>query len=67
MADNIPLLPDTAATYLKFYCMEKIFSTDGEARDPQRAKYCGARWIECCNLFKSISGEEMLEKPFASK
>jgi len=62
MSENIPLMPDTMAAYLKFAVLEKIFSTDGDTKDVQRARYCHARVQECVNLFKSIMQEEILEE-----
>lgn len=60
MSDNIPLMPDSMATYLKFAVLEVIFSMDGEGKDMARADYCRARVDECIGLFKAVMEEEAL-------
>lgn len=67
LVDNIPLMPDTMAAYLKFGVLEKIFNQDGEARDIQRARYCNARVTECLNAFRAVMQEEALEEIDASQ
>jgi hypothetical protein len=60
MDDDIPLVPDDFCFYLKYFCLSKIFETEGECRDLQRAMYCRARWTECMNLAKAVVGEDVL-------
>ena len=38
------LIPDVMAHYLKYGCLARCFSKDGEARDPLRSDYCRKRF-----------------------
>lgn len=60
--DTIPLVPDSMAAYLKFFALEKIFTTDSEARDRSRAQYCRARIDEVVNLGRAIMMEDAMDE-----
>ncbi len=63
MEDNIPYLPDSFATgYLHYFVLYKIFSSEGESRDMNRAAYCKARMEECLNIAKAIMSEEITDE-----
>lgn len=53
----IEILPESMSMYLKYGVLAKVFSMDGELKDPQRAQYCAARVTEGVNLCKAIMGE----------
>ncbi len=44
--------------YIGYGILAKIFSTDGEAKDTQRAKYCIARYDEGIKLGSRLAGED---------
>ncbi len=63
LIDNIPAqVPDSFTPYLTYRVLYRIFSTDGECQDQQRAYYCNARWQEGIGLAQSIMGEVMAEE-----
>jgi hypothetical protein len=53
----IPVIPDSFCFYLGYGVLAMIFSTDGEAKDTQRAAYCNSRYQEGVNLGTQISGK----------
>jgi len=53
----IPVIPDSACLYLGYGVLQTLFSTDGEAKDTQRAQYAAARWNEGLNIFQTVSGQ----------
>jgi hypothetical protein len=56
--DAIPLLPEEIAlAYLEFGILERVFRSDNEMRDDQKALYCRAQFEEGIALLKSITGE----------
>ena len=57
LSDPVPVVDDEACPALSYGILAKIFSTDGEAKDLQRAYYCQARYMEFCNILAIISGE----------
>ena len=57
LADTIPNVPDSFTAYLGYGVMAKIFSTDGEAKDMQRAAYCSARFQEGVSLARAMLGQ----------
>jgi hypothetical protein len=52
----IPVIPDSFCIYLGYAVLQKIFSTDGEAKDEQRAAYCASRVAEGFALAQSFTG-----------
>ena len=61
LGDNVPLLPDSLTPYLVFAVLQKIWETDGEARDLNRAKYCKARLDELRNIARAVIDEQFAE------
>ncbi len=61
LADTIPLLPDSACLYLSYGILARVFSSDTELKDLQKAKFCEARWQEGVSLFRAIIMEELLD------
>lgn len=59
LTDTIPLLPDSAAMYLAWGVLQKIYSDDSELKDKQKAMYCGARYMEGVNLFRAALLEHL--------
>lgn len=57
MTDSVENLPDSFTHYIKYGILGKLFSTDGELKDNQRAMYCNARYLEGVNLGRTIMGE----------
>lgn len=55
---TIPNVPDAFVPYLGYGVLANIFSTDGEAKDPQRAAYCQARFNEGINLARAYMAQE---------
>lgn len=58
----LELIPDSLAPYLVWSVLERLWSSDGEAKDVSRARYARARRVEGVNICKAISGELALEK-----
>lgn len=66
LTGNIPPeVPDSFTPYLGYRVLQRIFSTDGEAKDTQRAIYCGARWQEGISLAAAIRGEALMDEKVA--
>lgn len=63
LTDTITGLPDSAAVYLSWGVLAKMYSDDSEAKDEQRAQYCAARYDEGVSLFKTIVAERGFEDP----
>lgn len=57
LTDIIQFLPDSFVPYIKYGVLAKIFSSDSEAKDVLRARYCQARYQEGTNLAKAIMQE----------
>lgn len=57
---TISLIPDSFACYLKWFALVRIWKTEGEARDLQRAEYARARCDEAISLAKAIMTEDLL-------
>jgi len=53
----VPVCPDSFCPALSYGILARVFSTDGEAKDLQRAAYCAARFIEFINAGAAISGQ----------
>ena len=53
-------VPDSAVCYLAYGVLSRIFSSDSEVKDMQRAYYCLARYSEGVNVLAGISGEMLL-------
>ena len=49
----IELFPDAAAPYLKYGILAKIFASDSEHKDTQKAAYCAARYQEGVSALSS--------------
>lgn len=62
MTSLMESLPDSFQHYLKYGILAKLFSTDGELKDNQRAIYCNARYLEGVNIAKAITGEMIDQK-----
>lgn len=56
LGDVIPVIPDSFCFYLAYGILARIFSTDGEAKDIQRAYYCQSRYTEGCSAAAAVSG-----------
>ena len=56
LGDLVPVLPDSFCWGLTYGVLARVFSTDGEAKDMQRAAYCNARYQECANAGAAIAG-----------
>lgn len=54
LTDTLSFIPDIFTHYLVYGVLTKIFSADGETRDPQRAAYCNARYEEGAALAAGI-------------
>jgi hypothetical protein len=58
LGDPIPLIPDDFAIQtLPFMVLERIFSSDGELLDSQRAAFCRAQSEEAISCCQAVSGE----------
>ena len=57
LGDTIPNVADSFTFYLGYGVLAKIFSTDGEAKDMQRAAYCAARFQEGISLARAMVGQ----------
>lgn len=57
----IELIPDSLVHYLKYGILAKIFSSDNELRDEQKAAYSAARYSECINLIGAMMDMEYQE------
>lgn len=57
-------IPYSFVQYIKYGALARIFSTDGELKDIQRAKYCDARFTEGKNIARVIMQESVLEAPY---
>jgi hypothetical protein len=58
----LELVPDSFACYLKWFVLERIWSTDGESKDIARATYAGTRKQEVIGLAKAIMDEDLPAK-----
>lgn len=58
----IPLLPNTACLYVGYGILARVFSSDTELKDAQKALYCQSRWQEGVSLFRAILLEELLDE-----
>lgn len=56
LAEVIPVIPDSFCPYLGYGVLAKVFATDGEAKDTQRAAYCTARYNEGIMLASAVAG-----------
>jgi len=56
--EDIPIPADDAITgYLGFGVLERVFSSDSELQDQQRALYCGAQYREGVLALQAMMGE----------
>lgn len=55
-------VPDSFTPYLTYRVLYRVFSTDGEAKDLQRAYYCDARWKEGVALAQAIMNDLLEER-----
>ena len=53
----VPIIPDSFTCYLGYGVLNKIFSSNSEAKDDQRAAYTGARFNEGIQIASTISGQ----------
>lgn len=53
---QIPYLPDSVASLLRWGVLAKIFSQDGEGKDMRRARYCQYRWDEAKQIIMDVMG-----------
>lgn len=61
--DDIPsVIPKSFTAYLVYGVLYRIFSSDSESKDMQRAHYCGARWLEGIGLGQIIMQEALLSE-----
>ena len=56
------LLPSPFQLYLKYGILAKIFASDSELKDEQKAYYCEARYAEGVNLAAAILGGDFVEQ-----
>lgn len=61
LASYIELVPDSIVHYLKYGILAKIFSSDNELRDEQKAAYCASRYEECARLLGAMMDQEGTE------
>lgn len=59
LGDSIESLPDDFVIFIKYGILSRVWSVDGENKDPQRARYCMARYQEGVSLGKAVMGEEL--------
>lgn len=59
--DYIEGVPDSLTFYLKYGVLAKIFDSNGESKDTQKAIYCRQRFLEGQYLAKSIAQEALAE------
>jgi hypothetical protein len=52
-------IPDTFASYLKWYVLRNIWSTDGESKDIARARYAMARIDELRKIIDAVNREDL--------
>lgn len=58
----VELLPDSFTPYLKYGILARIFATDSEVKDQQKAAYCQARYAEGINLAAALMSDEYTEE-----
>jgi hypothetical protein len=59
--DTLDGIPDSFTHYLTYGVLEKIFSSESELRDVQRAAYCRSRFDEGISLARAIAAAELME------
>jgi hypothetical protein len=59
LTDTIPLIPDSAAMYLAFAVLAKIYGDDAELKDAAKARFCLARYQEGISIFKAALLESL--------
>jgi hypothetical protein len=57
LASPIEALTDDWLTFIKFGILEKIWMSDSELKDVQRARYAHARYEEGCMIAAAVMGE----------
>lgn len=62
LTDTIDGMPDTFAYYLVYGILARIFSSESEARDDQRAAYCQSRYGEAALIAEVLAREELSEE-----
>jgi len=55
----VQLVPDALTPYLKYGILARIFNSDSELRDVQKAAYCNARYSEGINMCSVMMSQEM--------
>jgi hypothetical protein len=55
----VQLVPDSLTPYLKYGILARIFNSDSELRDVQKAAYCNARYAEGVNMCAVMMSQEM--------
>ena len=58
----IPLIPNSACLYIGYAILFRVYSSDSELKDLQKAAYCEARKTEGTNIFRAILREELLDE-----
>lgn len=59
--DTLDGIPDIFAHYIVYGVLEKIFNSETQLRDTQRALYCHTRMAEGIAISQAIADEELLE------
>lgn len=62
LTNYVELLPDSFVPYLKYGILARIYSTDSEVKDMQKAAYCQARYAEGVNLGSAMMSDEYTEE-----
>jgi hypothetical protein len=60
--DTLDTIPDSFTHYLVYGVLEKIFGSESEMRDVQRAAYCHTRFEEGISLAQALVAELMEEE-----
>lgn len=58
----VELLPDSLTPYLKYGILARVYNSDNELKDLQKAAYCSARFSECTNLIAAIMSQVYQEE-----
>jgi hypothetical protein len=59
--EGILMLPPSFRLYLKYGILAKVFGSDSELKDMQKAAYCSARYAEGVNLAAAIMASDYTE------
>ncbi len=64
LGDPIPFLPDSASIYLCYGILARVFASDTELLDKQKALFCQSRWQEGVSIFSTIIKSELLDDDY---